>query len=301
MSRIRIQITRNLAEVIEVKESITLGRGKEASIVLLDQLVSRTHVRLTPAEGSIILEDLGSANGTFVNKVRVHSQLLEEGDHVEIGKTHFTYSGEEDLKPVKIIDLYNDPDQELDDETLIRDKDVEFHFKSVEDVALRLCALSVRMMQEQTPIEGGPMSQVEIALQEAIGNAIRHGHKYEASKLVKYRWRVLDDRIVFRVEDQGEGFDYRVAIQRGLELDAASAARERHAQGGLGGLGILMMLRCVDRVAYNQSGNECTLTKYFGDPPDGPVWEGEGEEIPKPPSEELSLEETNLGTDPYGD
>ncbi len=295
MPKIKLQITRNLVQLVELERPTVLGRGKEADIVLLDQLVSRVHVKLTPGDGgAVILEDLGSANGTFVNSVKVHSQLLEEGDLVEIGKTQFVFSTEKETKPGRAVDLTGA--QKLADfgeEGLIAERDVEFKFFSTEDIGLKLCALSTKMLRAQSPVKDPAVGQVEIALQEAIGNAIRHGHKYEASKIVHYRWHVHEDRVVYKVEDTGPGFDYRAAIQRGLELDAASAARQRHAEGGLGGLGILMMLRCVDRVEYNQSGNECTLTKFFGPPPDQRG--RRSDRFPAVTPEAMSLEDTNLG------
>ena len=62
-----------------------LGRDDGADIVLLqDELVSRRHVRLTPANGEVLVEDLGSANGTFVDGDEIHSpaHLLPDGQLV---------------------------------------------------------------------------------------------------------------------------------------------------------------------------------------------------------------------------
>ena len=59
-----------------------LGRDPEADIVLLqDELISRRHVRLTPANGEVLVEDLGSVNGTFVDGDEIHSpaHLLPDG------------------------------------------------------------------------------------------------------------------------------------------------------------------------------------------------------------------------------
>ena len=66
-----------------------LGRDEGADIVLLqDELVSRRHVRLTPANGEVLVEDLGSANGTFVDGDEIHSpaHLLPDG-HLLVGVT----------------------------------------------------------------------------------------------------------------------------------------------------------------------------------------------------------------------
>ncbi|MHC4778895.1 MAG: ATP-binding protein [Planctomycetota bacterium] len=67
------------------------------------------------------------------------------------------------------------------------------------------------------------------------------------------------------VEDEGLGFDYKGALEKGRKGDAISAARERYLAGGMGGLGIMLMVRCVDLVEYNDKGNQVILTKCHGD------------------------------------
>jgi hypothetical protein len=61
---------------------VEVGRDPEADIALLqDELISRRHVRLTPANGEVLVEDLGSVNGTFVDGDEIHSpaHLLPDG------------------------------------------------------------------------------------------------------------------------------------------------------------------------------------------------------------------------------
>ncbi len=63
-----------------------IGRGEEADIPLLEQRVSRKHavIKVDP-QGTVIIEDQGSSNGTFVNGVKVHRQELKDGDRIQIG------------------------------------------------------------------------------------------------------------------------------------------------------------------------------------------------------------------------
>lgn len=68
---------------------LTIGRGRGNSIVLDDMLVSRHHVRITADDDGLVLQDLGSRNGTFVNGDRVQSASLHEGDLIGIGSTTF--------------------------------------------------------------------------------------------------------------------------------------------------------------------------------------------------------------------
>lgn len=67
----------------------SLGRTTFNDIVVDDVLVSRAHARITAHPGGFTIEDLGSANGTFVDGCRVHTALLTEGSLVTVGNTDF--------------------------------------------------------------------------------------------------------------------------------------------------------------------------------------------------------------------
>lgn len=66
---------------------VTLGRGPSNAIALSDQLVSRKHARILAEGKSFVIEDLGSANGTFVNDALVTRQVLHVGDVITLGNT----------------------------------------------------------------------------------------------------------------------------------------------------------------------------------------------------------------------
>ena len=68
---------------------IVIGRAPDADLVLHDDRVSRHHVRVSPGEaGSAVVEDLASANGTFVNQNELHdSGRLDLGDELLVGVT----------------------------------------------------------------------------------------------------------------------------------------------------------------------------------------------------------------------
>lgn len=71
-----------------VQDVVVLGRSNEADVVLDDPYASEFHVRFTTKDGRVVLADLGSTNGTYVNGRRVVSPLhLSRGDAVQIGKT----------------------------------------------------------------------------------------------------------------------------------------------------------------------------------------------------------------------
>lgn len=69
----------------------TIGRSPDCEIFLDDVTVSRKHAVLVRGEGSFTIEDQGSLNGTFVNKRRIDSSPLSDGDEVQIGKYRLTF------------------------------------------------------------------------------------------------------------------------------------------------------------------------------------------------------------------
>lgn len=62
-----------------------LGRAKDNEILLDDTSVSRKHAKILVQEGSLLISDLGSSNGTFVNGERISTSKLIQGDRVQIG------------------------------------------------------------------------------------------------------------------------------------------------------------------------------------------------------------------------
>jgi hypothetical protein len=69
----------------------TIGRSPDCGIFLDDVTVSRKHAVLTQRNGVFTIEDQGSLNGTFVNRKRVESAQLEDGDELQVGKYRLTF------------------------------------------------------------------------------------------------------------------------------------------------------------------------------------------------------------------
>jgi pSer/pThr/pTyr-binding forkhead associated (FHA) protein len=76
---------------IELRVGLVLvGRSSGCHIVLDDALVSRRHAQFIVTKDSVVVEDLGSVNGVYVNSRRVEgSEPLREADRVQIGKSEF--------------------------------------------------------------------------------------------------------------------------------------------------------------------------------------------------------------------
>jgi diguanylate cyclase (GGDEF)-like protein len=83
-----------VARTFELGRTATvIGRSSKATVHLDDQGISRLHARVRISGDGFVVEDLKSANGTFVNGHRVTAHRLQEGDKIQIGKTalRFTY------------------------------------------------------------------------------------------------------------------------------------------------------------------------------------------------------------------
>lgn len=75
---------------VSLAEIRTIGRAPECDIVVQDVLASRLHARITSGPSGVVIEDLGSANGTFVNGRRISHEVLAEGSVVTIGNSDLT-------------------------------------------------------------------------------------------------------------------------------------------------------------------------------------------------------------------
>jgi pSer/pThr/pTyr-binding forkhead associated (FHA) protein len=66
---------------------LTIGRGPDNGLVLRDTRASRHHARIYGRQGALLLADLGSTNGSWVNDRQVQEIALGEGDRIRLGDT----------------------------------------------------------------------------------------------------------------------------------------------------------------------------------------------------------------------
>ncbi len=72
-------------------DRVTIGRRPDCAVFLDDVTVSRDHALIVRRGGAWHLDDLGSLNGTYVNRHRIETHRLVDGDELQVGKYKLTF------------------------------------------------------------------------------------------------------------------------------------------------------------------------------------------------------------------
>ena len=85
-----------------IDHSLVIGRDAACDIVIPDRQVSRRHAQIIPTENGVILEDLGSKNGTYLNNQLLSEAVkLKEADEIAVALTHtFLYLSSDATMPL---------------------------------------------------------------------------------------------------------------------------------------------------------------------------------------------------------
>jgi pSer/pThr/pTyr-binding forkhead associated (FHA) protein len=71
-----------------VAGGLTMGRAATCQVLVDDTFVSQLHARVYERDGQLLVEDLGSTNGTYLNRQRVQGPMvMKRGDRVQVGNT----------------------------------------------------------------------------------------------------------------------------------------------------------------------------------------------------------------------
>jgi serine/threonine-protein kinase RsbW len=114
-------------------------------------------------------------------------------------------------------------------------------------------------------LKGDEKNALRIALEEIVRNAIEWGNQNDRTKKLRLSYCLLQDRITFRIEDEGSGFD--PSALQDPSLDPRAHISGRLASGKrMGGWGIFLTRKLMDEVRYNSRGNVVFLTKFLSAP-----------------------------------
>ena len=97
------------------------------------------------------------------------------------------------------------------------------------------------------------LSDVKLAIEEALINAITHGNKSHPDAQVDFSYCIDSEKVSIIIKDQGEGFDYRKIPKAVRKKDISKTS----------GRGIFLITHVMDDVRFNKSGNQITMVKYL--------------------------------------
>jgi len=91
MARLHVRPPVDSPWSVELTGDVVVGRREPADVVIRDALVSRRHCRIAADDGGWTIEDLGSANGTFLDGRRITRAALSDGARIELGFWALTF------------------------------------------------------------------------------------------------------------------------------------------------------------------------------------------------------------------
>src|SRR5450631_165171 len=202
----------NVGEMYRIdKEQVVIGRGDKVDLRLVDDGISREHVRLVEDEGRIVLEEVGSTNGTYCNGQRVERQPLAEGDKILIGSTTILKFSYQD----KLDEMF----QRQMSESALRDGLTRaFNKRYFTD---RIESEFQYAIRHRTPLS---LIFLDIDHFKKIND--QHGHQagdHVLAQLATLLMSMLGEEETF-ARYGGEEF---AVVARGVELEAAAALSER--------------------------------------------------------------------------
>jgi len=249
----RLSTARSEVTVVEgVDEAIGRLKEKSADLIVLDAGVENSP-RVT--------EEVKKQRATSLTAV---IRVLSEGEDESTVKELEASCDESIPEPFELADLVRLAEAELAriaEERNYFDHVMNFKFNTTEDMVERANELMGHVLA-QSGLDEESQAATAVAFREAVDNAARHGNKYNPERNIEVQYLLDREKVTVAVGDEGEGFDTEIYLSRGVSSNPVEAARERTAAGGVGGLGIMLMLKCVDKLEYNYAGNKITLSKY---------------------------------------
>jgi anti-sigma regulatory factor (Ser/Thr protein kinase)/nucleoid DNA-binding protein len=189
-------------------------------------------------------------------------EMLPSGQEKAWFKT-FRFLGNEQLsQPFEVKEMLELGERELErstEEQAVFEQEVYFRFPTEDQWIDRANEIAARLFAD-SGLNEGQQVQMCTAFRESCSNAAQHGNRHRRDRFVDVEYYLDAKRLTVVVSDQGKGFDWRLYVAP--EDGAVDRVRERRKAGKLGGLGIMLMTKCVDKVEYNDEGNRITLTKF---------------------------------------
>ncbi|MCO5167978.1 MAG: response regulator [Planctomycetes bacterium] len=169
----------------------------------------------------------------------------------------------EDLQAVvqaALTEAAEEPGEER--RAVIRDEDgwVELNAPNRQEYLDRFQAFCEALIASR--LDERAKNELKIAVQELGQNAIEWGNRLDEGRAIRLSYKLLEDRILIRIADEGPGFDPATVPDPTVDPIKLIETRESHGKRP-GGFGIHLARRVMDTVSYNETGNIVTMEKRF--------------------------------------
>ncbi|MCA1589303.1 MAG: ATP-binding protein [Acidobacteria bacterium] len=232
----------SVAILINRKQALAVENIDDFDVVITD-LDVKPHVADLPANG----------NGTNCLPAEPDGKA---GEHIKAFKIcatrfHRDEFDEESLKQIVETTL-NYKTKFVDKWDLVQSLHEHIEFELPSSISVMHSVLEYLMKRvEKLGVIKAEQSNLFVALDEAFVNAVKHGNKFDAKKLVRIAADVSRQEARFTIEDQGEGFDVNSIPD---PLDPTNLFKAS-------GRGVLFIYNIMDEVKYNERGNRLTMVK----------------------------------------
>lgn len=220
----------------------------------------------------VILDSRADPNGEFVNRIKIQKERSltsiikfyeNEGD-LERQLDFKIWENDYLVEPFEVLELFSLAEAELirvpKDRSVLQQQ-IHFEFRTSQENVEKACKLVDLVVRQSIPSQEDATA-LYAAVKEAIDNAVIHGNRWDSEKAVDVNVLVDRKKITVIVEDQGQGFDFDYYLRRLDDSEAFEKAKRRILEEGIrGGLGILLMYKCTDRLEYSGAGNIVRLEK----------------------------------------
>ncbi len=220
----------------------------------------------------VIVDDRVDPKGRFLAQVKLQKgaglasviKIYPVGADVRRRSGFRIWENDYLVDPFELMELFSLAETELrrvpqDKRHLLQE--VRFAFRSTPDRVEKAGELVFKLLS-QSGLDVNALDSLFAAYKEAVDNAVRHGNRHSPDKQVEVVYLLAPDRVKIQVADEGQGFDYEFYLAWAATPQALEDAKRKIVkEGRKGGLGILLMRRCTDKLEYRGVGNVVCLEK----------------------------------------
>lgn len=220
----------------------------------------------------IVIDERCDPKGEFVSRVKISEgrsltsiiKLYPKKSDFLRGLDFKIWENDFLVEPFEVLELFSLTEAELC--RLPRDRkqgvqQIRFEFKTRRENVEKAHKLS-EMIVRQAMTAGDDATAVYAAMKEGIDNAVVHGNRSDPNRTVDINCLVDQKKISVIVEDEGDGFDYEYYLAQVNTDEGFERIKRRIVEKGVrGGLGILLMSKCTDRIEYTGGGSTLRLSK----------------------------------------